>query len=180
MRSEGDKEPGIVLRVLRRGDARVLAALLTTEGETVREWLPWPPEALTPRGLRRVIRDAARELGRSGAFLAGIRRNGELVGIVGLFDVAAGAGGARLAYWVTAPHRGRGVATAACRLLVAHAFAVMKLRFLELHCAAHNAAARAVAERLGFRLDTPPDSSADLVSYVLEASEWPQAAEGVC
>jgi ribosomal-protein-serine acetyltransferase len=172
-------DSGIALRLLRPGDARPLAALLAGEGEAVREWLSWPSETLTRRGLRRVIRDAARELGRSGAFLAGIRRDDELVGLVGVCDVDPVARRAHIAYWVARPHRGRGLATAACRLVAAHAFAVMRLDALELRCRAANAPARALAERLGFHLagecrersrdGRPP---AELLVFRLVAAEW--------
>lgn len=55
-----------------------------------------------------------------------------------------------VSYWVAAPARGRGVATAALRLMTAHAFATTDLAELRLWVKSGNHASARVAEKAGF------------------------------
>jgi RimJ/RimL family protein N-acetyltransferase len=56
---------------------------------------------------------------------------------------------ANVGYWVRADRTGAGYATAAVRLLAAHAFGVLGLQRLELVIAPSNAASLRVAEKVG-------------------------------
>jgi ribosomal-protein-alanine N-acetyltransferase len=56
-----------------------------------------------------------------------------------------------MSYWVAAHGRGRGVATAALRLLSAWALTTLGLSELRLWCHADNVPSRRVAERAGYR-----------------------------
>ncbi len=67
-----------------------------------------------------------------------------------LYDVSVSEGRASIGYWLSAGARGRGVATAATRLLVGWAFQGVGVRRLEITCAPDNLASQAVAERCGF------------------------------
>ena len=72
------------------------------------------------------------------------------IGAIGLPSVDLAQGRASVGYWVTAEFRGRGVATAALRLLCLWAFDVLALRRLELFVVPGNIASQRVAERCGF------------------------------
>lgn len=60
------------------------------------------------------------------------------------------AGVAEFGYWLTPRYWGRGIVTAASRLLVRHAFDVRGLRRLEAHVFAPNVASARVLEKCGF------------------------------
>lgn len=75
-----------------------------------------------------------------------------LLGACGLTVSHADLSGA-IGYWVAAPARGRGVATAAVRLVCRWAFDALGLRRISLTAAAPNAASNAVARRAGFQLE---------------------------
>ena len=60
---------------------------------------------------------------------------------------------AEIGYWLAEPHNGRGHMTAACLALVDHGFDALRLYRAVIRAATGNAPSRAVAERLGFRLE---------------------------
>jgi [ribosomal protein S5]-alanine N-acetyltransferase len=61
--------------------------------------------------------------------------------------------GANIAYAVTAPHRRKGYATRAVRLLADAGLTTFGFQRIELICDAENAASRGVAERAGFAFE---------------------------
>lgn len=75
---------------------------------------------------------------------------GELLGAVNL-DLFPERQAAETGYWVRREARGRGVAAAALRLVVAWAFEVVGVERLELMTETSNVPSQRLAERLGFR-----------------------------
>ncbi|MGQ7295060.1 GNAT family N-acetyltransferase [Quadrisphaera sp. KR29] len=81
---------------------------------------------------------------------------GPLVAEVGLFTLGEGVRGGEVGYWCHPDARGRGVTTAAVRLVVAHALAPagrggLGLERVVMRIASRNAASRRVAVKAGFR-----------------------------
>jgi RimJ/RimL family protein N-acetyltransferase len=74
----------------------------------------------------------------------------ELLGSVGVGKVDWDDARGELGYWLAAPHRGRGVMTAAVKLLAAWAFDELALDRLSICAEPENAASCRVAERAGF------------------------------
>jgi RimJ/RimL family protein N-acetyltransferase len=95
--------------------------------------------------------DRARRAGQELVLLVVDPRTDELFGAVALHRVDDPDGVAQVGYWVTREARGRGVATAAVRLLAAWAFGGLGLSRLEVLTAVGNEASHRVAERSGFR-----------------------------
>jgi ribosomal-protein-serine acetyltransferase len=128
-----------------------LHALVERNRENLARWLSWAQRP-DPESAREHI---ARALGaeREGCRLErAIVLDGALVGDVGLYvdrDNAVGA----IGYWLDLHHRGRGVMTAAVRALVRHGFDELQLHRVEIRTDVLNRSSRAVAERLGFRLE---------------------------
>lgn len=81
------------------------------------------------------------------------RVTGDLVGVIGVFDLERRARQAEVGYWVAAPVRGRGYATEALLAVRDWAFDVVGLHRLVLTADVGNAGSRRVAERAGFRLE---------------------------
>ena len=70
------------------------------------------------------------------------------VGAVALFDIADGE--AEIGYWLAAPARGAGLASAAVQAVVAHARDALGLRALRAEVAADNVASQRVLQGAGF------------------------------
>lgn len=73
-----------------------------------------------------------------------------VLGGCSVHDVDLEQGRAAVGYWLDASARGRGVATAAVRLLAGWAFEGLGVARLELTCEPDNHASQQVAERCGF------------------------------
>ncbi|WP_083913404.1 GNAT family N-acetyltransferase [Nocardia concava] len=67
-----------------------------------------------------------------------------------IYDVESSEGRAAVGYWLSAPVRGRGIASRAVRLLARWAFTDLAIMRLVLTCAPDNLASRRVAERCDF------------------------------
>ncbi len=52
-----------------------------------------------------------------------------------------------------AAHQGKGIVTACCRAVAAHAFSELKLHRVVIRCAVENHRSRAIPERLGFSFE---------------------------
>jgi [ribosomal protein S5]-alanine N-acetyltransferase len=81
-------------------------------------------------------------------------------------DLVDGVG--HVSYWLAPPARGRGVATAALRLLVDWLFEAWPVTELRLWTHAGNAASQGVAERAGFHRDPLLDESREI-----KGGTWP-------
>ena len=73
-----------------------------------------------------------------------------LCGSIRLKDIDTADRKAKIGYYLGHQFQGRGIASAAVRAVLAHAFGALQLHRIELQCAAGNHASMALAERLGF------------------------------
>jgi ribosomal-protein-serine acetyltransferase len=81
-----------------------------------------------------------------------VTAEGEVVGSIGLMR-RAGPGGMEIGYWLHPAHTGRGLATAASAALVAAAFALPGVDYVEIVHDLANHASGGVPRRLGFALE---------------------------
>ncbi|MBH5336676.1 GNAT family N-acetyltransferase [Streptomyces pactum] len=89
-------------------------------------------------------------------FAVTTRDEGVLVGAVGLVRLnllAAPERQAELGYWTAKEHRGRGYTTEAGRALARWAFTELGVERLEWYAEVGNAGSRAVAQKIGFRME---------------------------
>jgi [ribosomal protein S5]-alanine N-acetyltransferase len=123
----------------------------------IQRWTTEPPD-LTEDGLRRALARRRAQPEPPPAFVITDAVSGEPAGNIALaiHDPPSGMGEAM--YWVAADFRGRGLASAALRLLCGWAFVELGLRRIELVTDPENAASRRVAEAAGFEEDgtVPP------------------------
>jgi RimJ/RimL family protein N-acetyltransferase len=122
-----------------------------------------------PGGAERWIDGAAtrREMGLSLDLVVGPTDGGEVWGEVGLAALRLTAGGAardaiEIGWWVLPEHRGRGIATAAGRLLVRWALTDLAAARLVARIDRSSVASEAVATRIGLRRLGPLDATRDL------------------
>jgi RimJ/RimL family protein N-acetyltransferase len=81
-----------------------------------------------------------------------------LVGVCGLYRIDTNLKTADMGLIIGTPFWGRGHATAAGRILLAHGFGTMGFQSVQSNCLAWNARAKRLLERLGFQLmhEGPP------------------------
>jgi RimJ/RimL family protein N-acetyltransferase len=140
----------LLLRVPELADVPAVTA--ACQDPEVQRWTT-VPSPYTEKDARWFVEDYARPrwAGDVGAtWLITDRSSGELLGCYGL-DLAAGVG--EVGFWVAAPARGRGVCTAATRLVCRWGFDTLGLRRIEWQAFVGNVGSRRVAEKAGFVIE---------------------------
>ena len=84
-----------------------------------------------------------------------------------------------IGYWLDAQHKGRGVATEACRAFVNEAFTAYGLHRVEIRCGTGNTRSCAIPQRLGFtregiagEAEWVTDRWVDLVVWGMLERDW--------
>ncbi|MFE7625600.1 GNAT family N-acetyltransferase [Streptomyces sp. NPDC057509] len=143
----------IRLRPASASDAASLAASLTRSRAYMKPWEPERPDSFyTPQGQRERLAGllAEREAGR---VVPWVLCDGEdrAVGGFNLNAVVLGPfRSATLGYWVDVAYAGRGLATAAVRLICGLARDELRLHRIEAGTVPHNTASQRVLEKCGF------------------------------
>ncbi len=156
-----------------------LFALIDTNRAHLRQWLGWVDATTGSDAVLKFIIDSRVCHASRTGYDAGIWRDGELVGIIGLDGLDWQDRKTSLGYWLAAPHQGKGIMTRSCKVLIDFCFTRFDLNRVQIRCAPDNARSRAIPERLGFiqegilRQSTwLHDRFVDQVVYGLLRTEW--------
>jgi ribosomal-protein-serine acetyltransferase len=169
---------GSYLRLLREADAQELHALIEANRAHLARWLPWAEGQGFDETLD-FIHKTRSQASENDGFQAAIVLDGGIVGMAGYPGVDWGNRSTRIGYWLDAAHQGKGIMTAAVRLLVDHALTAWQLNRVEILVATENRRSRAIPERLGFReegtlrqLHLVGGRYLDCASYSMLAAYW--------
>lgn len=170
-----DLGEGAEVRVLEPEDAEEVFALVESNRERLREWMPWVDPTHGPADTRAFIEG---DRASDGLDALGIYVDGRYVGGIGIRPDPL-HGDAEIGYWIGSAHEGRGLISRACRALVDHAFGALGLHRVTIRVAPHNTRSRAIPERLGFTQEGVMREAGrsglgahDLVVYGLLDREW--------
>ncbi|MCS1351810.1 GNAT family N-acetyltransferase [Mechercharimyces sp. CAU 1602] len=167
------------LRLLEARHAEALFHLVDQNREHLRKYMPWERTTLEVKDTRGFINYSLAEFARGGSLQLGIWVDGEIAGTIGInrFDHLENSG--EIGYWLSKEHCGRGIITRAVQALLDECFYERGLHRVSIGCAKCNKPSRAVAERLGFRLEgtikegTPVGGEyEDRLIFRMLASEW--------
>ncbi|MDE0101766.1 MAG: GNAT family protein [Bryobacterales bacterium] len=177
---------GIRLTPLDVADADALFDLTDANRRHLRIWLPWVDAARCAEDTRAWIRTSKMQASRNEGVQFAVRVDSAIAGVIGHHRIDWPNRCASLGYWLGEAYQGRGLATAACRSLVAHAFDVLQLNRVEIRCAVGNRRSCAIPRRLDFREEGVLreaqwlyDHFVDHVVYGMLASDWRRANLGV-
>ena len=165
-------------------DALELFNLVDENRAYLREWLPWLDDVQSVDDELALIRSLSSD--KSDAFvLYIIRQLGDLVGVISLNWVDWSNRSFGLGYWVSQSSTGQGIMTKACSRLMDHCFDDLKLHRSVIEAAVENFPSRAVAERLGMRVEGISkdrewlyDHFVDGSLYAITAPEWKSRHQG--
>lgn len=116
------------------------------------DWLAEPATLASQRAFGEVV--ATRWPTADGGFNFGIfDAEGAVLGAIGLHD-RLGPPAIEIGYWCHAEHTGRGVITRSAGALTRIALALPGIDEVQIRCDAANSRSAAVAQRLGYRLDS--------------------------
>lgn len=147
--------PRLIVRTSVPSDARELNALIRESLPQLKPWLPWAQHEPSLAETRTLLKTRAADF-RSRAhfmFLLTSRRSGKILGAIALLRIDWNVPKMEIGYWCGTRHTGRGYMTEAARAVAELAFEALGAHRVEIVCDTRNQASRAVAERLGFKLE---------------------------
>lgn len=130
--------------------AAALATLVAQNREHLQAYLPGVLPLACPDGARAYLAHACERAALGEVLEWHVFSGTALCGSIRLKDIDAADRKAKIGYYLGRPFQGRGIASAAVRAVLAHAFGALRLHRIELQCVAGNLASMALARRLGF------------------------------
>lgn len=156
-----------------------LFALIDANRDHLRRWLLWVDKRQSPEDFEPIIPLWIRNYADNNGFDAGIRCNGELVGMIGLHYIDWRNKITSIGYFVAEEHQGKGIVTSCVRTILHHVFNELHLNKVIIQCASENTRSKAIPLRLGFQEEGISrdgqwlyDHYVDLVTYSLLSREW--------
>lgn len=134
----------LTLRCPDRGDVAGVVAAVTRSRAELEPWLPWATNNYGVASAQGWVDGEVDGFHRFAMIV-----DGEFAGACGLSKVDTLNRSANLGYWVRSDLAGRGLATAATRLLARYGAEHTDLHRLEVIMSVHNEASRRVAEKAG-------------------------------
>ena len=169
----------LIMRSLEKSDANKVYAVVNSNRDYLRNWLPWVDGIDSPADYENIIATWKKDCDNKNDIILGIFDCGKYVGNIGLHDLKSSNHSGMIGYWLAEDHQGRGIISDCVRALVDFAFHTLTLNRIYIHCAVDNKKSRAIPERLGFiqegRLQDGEclyDVFHDLIIYGMVKSNW--------
>jgi len=154
-----------------------LTGLVAANQEHLGRWFPWASQTRDER--LDYLKSSLKSFAEGKGLLTGIWYRGELAGTIDMMHIDDRIRKMEFGYWLGERFQGKGLVTRSCQALIEYAFGTLDLNRIEIHARAENARSRAVAERLGFRLEGTFRQTryhggrySDGVLYSLLKEEW--------
>jgi ribosomal-protein-serine acetyltransferase len=146
-----DLGDGAELRLLEARHATEVFALVDSNREHLREFLPWVDDTRSLEDTIGFRRASLEKFARNQGFDAGIFEHGKLAGVIGLHEIAWSHRHTSLGYWLGAAFQGRGLMTRAVAAVLKHCFEELGLHRVGSGAATGNLRSNAVLVRAGFK-----------------------------
>ena len=146
-------DDAIVLRPFADADAAAMFDLIRRNRAHLDPWLRWSGRVQALEDTRQLIQRFADKQAVGDGFHAGLWVSGALVGGVVVHFINRESRKSEIGYWLGADYVGRGLVTRAARAVIEVLFTREAMHRIEIQAVIDNAPSRAVAERLGFKLE---------------------------
>ena len=168
----------ILLRRPTLEDAESLFALVDSNRQHLRRWLPWVDFVASLQDERLWVQTHLAEDSPEFVFL--MVHQGEVVGAVGIRGRGSRGRRGEIGYWIAENMQGRGIVTRSCRAIIDYMFEQLNMNCVVIRASVDNVRSRGIPHRLGFTLEGIErqsellyDTFQDMAVYSVLASEWP-------
>ncbi len=145
--------PEIVLRTRTVDDAEEIFALVDSNRQYLRRWLPWLDMNTGPEHTREHIQRCNKQQQEGTGLVLAITEQEKIIGMLGYNEIDRSNRGGFIGYWLSESHTGRGIMTQSCRSLINYGFSELNLNRQGIGAAVENRASRSIPERLGLALE---------------------------
>ena len=161
-------------------DAEALFAIVDSNRDYLSRWLPWVEHIRNADDELRWIDECLKGRSEGTRTPSLIVYKGEIVGSVGVDHIDLLRKSCEIGYFIAESHQGRGIATRACRVLLAHLFENLRMNRAQIRAMPDNFRSTAIPVRLGFTYEGIQRQAQllggkfyDFAVYSMLASEWP-------
>jgi len=154
-------EEDLHLELLHLIHSKELFALVDTNREHLRKWLPWLDDSKSENDTKSFIRRTMQQYADDLGFHVGIFYKGAMIGVSGYLPLNVKDRYGELGYWLSERFEGHGFMSKTCTKLVELGFNFLDLNKITIRCAVENQKSRSVIVRLGFKKEG-----------VLRENEW--------
>ena len=160
-------------------DAESLFALVDSNRQYLRRWLPWVDFVASLDDERRWVQTHLDE--DTPEYVLLIVHKGETVGAISIRGRGSRNRQGEIGYWIAENMQGRGIVTRSCLVLIDYMFERLNMNRVVIRASADNVRSRVIPHRLGFTLEgierqselLYDDTFQDMAVYSILASEWP-------
>ena len=174
-------ENGLDLQLVGDDDAGELFAVVDSNREYLREWLPWLDATKSIEDEKAFISNSLEEYQKREGVFYTIRLEGRIIGTISLNWIDWGNKAAGVGYWLSKNQTGNGYVTKSCIRLMEHCFDDLSLHRFVLEAAVDNVPSYEIAERIGMRLEGITkdrewlyDHYVDAKLFAITKPEWDQ------
>ena len=167
------------LRELTGDDAGALYALVDSNRNYLRQWLPWVDMQKGPLDSAQFIESARNDNQAGVALTLGIEHQGDIAGVIAFHELDRDNRQTSMGFWISSSHQGKGIVSSSCKRLIEHAFTDLGLNRVVMKIAEDNLRSRRVAESLGLAYEETSRQSEWLydhyvsqVIYAIVADQW--------
>ncbi|MEO4052881.1 GNAT family protein [Solibacillus sp. CAU 1738] len=169
----------ISIELLQQQHRAELYELIDINREHLRQWLLWVDKRKCADDLQPIIKMWLEKYAENNGFDAGIRHNGNLVGMIGLHYIDWKNKSTSIGYFLAENAQGKGIITKSISNLMEYLFERLDLNRIEIQCAMNNVKSKAIPVRLGFINEGVIregqwlyDHYEDIVTYSLLKKDW--------
>ena len=174
-------ENGLDLQLVGEEDAGELFAVVDSNREYLREWLPWLDATRSVEDEKAFISNSLEEYQKREGVFYTIRLEGRIIGTISLNWIDWGNKAVGVGYWLSKNQTGNGYVTKSCIRLMEHCFDDLSLHRFVLEAAVDNIPSCEIAERIGMRLEGITkdrewlyDHYVDAKLFAITKPEWDQ------
>ena len=180
LKTEFRVREGLTLRTFVESDADAVYDVVDRNRDHLETFMHWMTPGYSRESAREFIDRAVGRKEAEQGLGYGIFRGNLLIGSIGFVEFDWTSRKTEIGYWIDKAEEGKGIVSAACKVLIDYAIADLGMNRVEIRCSAENKRSAAIPERFGFKKEGVLRQSEfrnghlhDFVVYGLLADEWP-------
>jgi ribosomal-protein-serine acetyltransferase len=179
LRTSFELSDEVILRTFREDDAELVYQTVDRNRRHLQTYMHWMTSDYSRASATEFITNSIASAGAGESLSFGIFRGEILIGSIGFVHFDRKARKTEIGYWIDKSEEGKGLVSAACKLLIEYAFGELGLNRIEIRCSSENVRSAAIPISFGFekegvlrQAELRDGKLHDFIIYGLLAAEW--------